>query len=245
MKSISLDERYSVQIDGTSDGTQDKYYYQGIWYKTDNFGGEGKNEALASQILECTDIKDYVIYEEVEINGAKGCCSRTFLKENEEYVSIYRLHRNIKGTDIAGVFAAMDFDDQADYIVNFVKKETGVDIEHMLGELFWIDRIILNEDRHFNNIGLIFDGSNFRPAPIFDNGKSFFVGNGKYDLEKSVRENIRIVKFRPFTASIEMMQRRFPVSVNVDEEKLRKLVEKETDGIHKEVIKERMTHLIC
>ena len=171
MKSINLDEQYRVQIDGTSDGAQDKYYYQGTWYKTDSFGGEGKNEVLASQILACTDIKDYITYEEVKINDVNGCCSSSFLKADEEYVSIYRLHRNIKGTDIAGVFSKMDFDDQADYIIDFVKKETGVDINHMLGELFWLDGIILNEDRHFNNIGLIFDGNSFRPAPIFDNGK--------------------------------------------------------------------------
>ena len=40
-----------------------------------------------------------------------------------------------------------------------------------------LDELILNDDRHFNNLGLLFDGDSFKPAPIFDNGKSLLVGH--------------------------------------------------------------------
>ncbi|MBQ4231772.1 MAG: hypothetical protein II699_00710 [Lachnospiraceae bacterium] len=129
MREVTIDEKYRVIIDGTSDGTQDKYFKDGIWYKTDRYGGEGHNEALVSKLLSCTNIDNYVEYEEVIINGHKGCCSSNFLNKNEEYVSIYRLHANSVGGDIAKKLMYMDYDDQVDYVRNFVKNETGLNVD--------------------------------------------------------------------------------------------------------------------
>ena len=120
MRSVELGEEYLVNEKGTSDGNQDKYFKDGIWYKTDHFGGEGSHEFIASMLLNCSDLSsdEYVSYEQVMINGKKGCSSKSFLNDNEEYVSLYRLHQNIKGNDIASVLQRMDFDDQAEYVIS-------------------------------------------------------------------------------------------------------------------------------
>lgn len=238
IEKIELSPEYLVYIDGTSDGTQDKYYKNGIWYKPDKLGTEGYNEYFTSEILKCTSLSKnkYVEYNEAIINGMSGCQSFSFLKEQEEYVSLYRLHKNITGRDIAVIFQQMDFDEQAEFLVDFVRKETGVDIREMLGELLFIDGITLNDDRHMNNIGLIFDGNDFRPAPIFDNGKSFFCGNKQYDDKKSVQENIKYVKSRPFTATNELAQQHFPVDVTIDMNKLQEFLTSQPDNIQKKVV---------
>lgn len=235
---IELTPEYLVYIDGTSDGAQDKYFKNGIWYKPDKLGTEGYNEYFASEILKCTNLdkSKYVEYQEIIINGVPGCQSPSFLKGQEEYVSLYRLYKNVTGRDIATVFARMDLDDETEFLVDFVKKETGVDIKQMLGELFFIDGITLNDDRHLNNIGLIFDGTEFRPAPIFDNGKSFFCGNKQYDNMKSIQENIKYVKSKPFTATNKLVQHYFPVDIKINTSKLQKFLASQPDNIQKKVV---------
>lgn len=247
IEQIELGPEYLVYIDGTSDGTQDKYFKDGIWYKPDKLGTEGYNEYFASEILKCTNLDKfkYVEYKEVVINGVPGCRCSSFLKENEEYVSLYRLHKNITGRDIAAIFQRMDFDDQADFLVDFVKRETGVNINEMLGELMFIDGITLNDDRHMNNIGLIFDGKDFRPAPIFDNGKSFFCGNKHYDEMNSLKDNLRYVKSRPFIATNALALKRFPVDIKINQDKLQAFLESQPDNIQKKVVSYTMKKWIA
>ncbi|MBQ4059725.1 MAG: hypothetical protein IJD40_12480 [Lachnospiraceae bacterium] len=237
MRQIHIGQEYAVNIDGTSDGTQDKYYKDGIWYKTDRFGGEGFNEYVASRILECTSIQNFVKYEEVEINGIAGCQSANFLADDEEYISIYRLHQNLIGTNIANLLYKMDFDDQYDYLSRFVKEETNLELSHVVGEIFFVDNLILNEDRHLNNIGFIYDGNKFRPAPIFDNGKSFFCGNKRYDASKTLKENMAQTKIQPFKLPRRLLLKKFPVEVSWDWDKVQSLLDElEYRPLHQEVL---------
>ncbi len=246
MEEIYLDSKYLVYDDGTSDGTQDKYFKDGIWYKVDRYGGEGYNEELSSKLLSCTDLHldEFVNYQQVIINGKMGCKSNSFLQGHEEYVSIYRLHKNVTGIDIATVFSNMDFEDQADYIVSFVSKETGLNIEKMLGNIFFVDKLILNDDRHFNNIGLIFDGDSFREAPIFDNGKSFFCGNKSYNLKRGYQQNLRSVRFKPFITSIGMMQQRFPSDININWDRMNCFLNEIQLELHKTILLQQLKPIL-
>ncbi|MBP8969146.1 MAG: hypothetical protein KBG42_07685 [Lachnospiraceae bacterium] len=203
---ISLDGRYLITDNGTSDGTQIKYFVNNKWYKIDRYGGEGVCEELVSHILKLSnfDPDEYVSYESIRINGEDGCVSNNFLNENDSFITLYRLHFNIYGTDPALVTSKMDYDDAIEYILNFVKANTKVDISTYLANTFVLDALILNEDRHFNNLGLIYDGTEFRPAPIFDNGKSLFIGNKNYDPQKNMSENKNKAFAKAFSGSFEL-----------------------------------------
>ncbi len=203
---ISIDNRYLITDSGTSDGTQIKYNYQNKWYKIDRYGGEGICEELVSKVLEISDYNadEYVKYNSIRINDENGCVSENFLSNGETFLTIYRLHFNILGKDPAVVTSAMDYDDAIEYIIDFVKKNTKVDISTYLANTFALDALILNEDRHFNNLGLIYDGAKFRPAPIFDNGKSLFIGNNKYDKNKKMSENKSKAFAKAFSGSFEL-----------------------------------------
>lgn len=65
----------------------------------------------------------------------------------------------------------------------------------------------MNEDRHFNNLGLIYDGERYRTAPVFDNGKSLFVGNSKYKASNLTAQNRRIAYAKAFSGSFELNMR--------------------------------------
>ena len=179
LENFNISDSYLVRTSGTSDGTQDKYFKDNKWFKLDRYGNEGLAEYTASQILKLSGIfsKDYVEYTPCLINGKPGCYSTNFLSENESFITLYRLYKNVTGRDLATVCSKMDYDDGIDYVINFVKEQTGVDIQEYLANTFILDEIILNEDRHFNNLGIIYNETDFRTAPIFDNGKSFLIGN--------------------------------------------------------------------
>ncbi|MBO6147803.1 MAG: hypothetical protein J6O55_00505 [Lachnospiraceae bacterium] len=203
---IEIDDRYIVQADGTSDGTQIKYFFNNKWYKLDSYGGEGEAEELASNILGlCHYSKEnFVTYKSIIINGQKGCVSGNFLKDGETYITLYRLYKNIIGRDLAFVTSGMDYDDAIEYVVSFVDKYTGLDIRPYLADTFLLDELILNEDRHFNNLGIISGGQGYRTAPIFDNGRSLFIGNKRYDPENDIQKNRSRAFAKAFSGSFSL-----------------------------------------
>ena len=205
IEEFSLSDEYLVRTSGTSDGTQDKYYKDGLWFKLDRYGGEGLAETVASLILKESGLAPnlFVEYKPCLINGKNGCYSKNFLKENESFITLYRLYKNVTGRDLATVCSKMDYDDAIEYTVNFIKEHTKLDIREYLANTFYLDMLILNEDRHFNNLGLIFDDKKFHIGPIFDNGKSFLIGNKKAKDCKKLDEKISHAYAKVFSPSFQ------------------------------------------
>ncbi len=242
MKNITISEDYKVNISGTSDGNQDKYYLDGIWYKQDHFGCEGFNEAFVSELLEVAEYPEegFVKYESLLINGEHGCASRDFTKPGEQVVSIYRLYESSRGKDIEEDIRRMDMDDAIEYTLRFVVENTGLDLRSYFADIFYLDSVILNTDRHLNNIAVIFDRDtgDYRQAPIFDNGRSFFCGDKKYDPSLSIDENIGHLNFRPFSSSAILMAEYLKESrrLDFDRERVWKWLQTRPESMAKEVI---------
>ena len=206
IKSFDIDDSYLVRTSGTSDGTQDKYYKDGLWFKLDRYGGEGIAETAASIILEEAGLPacNFVKYEPCLINGKRGCFSHNFLKETESFITLYRLYKNVRGRDLAEVTSKMDYDDAIEYVLHFVKEQTNLDLHEYLANTFALDRIILNEDRHFNNLGIIYNEVEFKIAPIFDNGKSFFIGNKRVIEVQTLNEKLKHSFSKCFSPSFDI-----------------------------------------
>ena len=204
-----IEDDFLVRTSGTSDGTQDKFFKDGLWFKLDRYGGEGIAETVASIILEESglDSSKFVKYTPCLINGKSGCYSKNFLNEDESFITFYRLFKNVTGRDLAELCSKMDYDDAIEYVISFVKQQTNLDIREYLANTFALDKVILNDDRHFNNMGIIFDGTNFKTAPIFDNGKSFLIGNKKAKKFESISEKIKTAFAKCFSPSFEMNER--------------------------------------
>ena len=221
VENFSISDEYLVRASGTSDGTQDKFFKDGLWFKLDRHGGEGIAQTTASLILKNCGLapSKFVEYYPCVINGKNGCYSKNFLKEDESFITIYRLYKNVTGRDLAQVCATMDYDDAIEYVINFVKKQTNLDIHEYLANTFALDKAILNEDRHFNNLGLIYDGTEFYTAPIFDNGKAFLIGNKMAAEQSSLQEKIRKAYAKSFSPSFELNYKylRAYATIKIDE----------------------------
>ena len=206
MFEISIDKKYIVSDIGTSDGTQVKYYLDNYWYKTDRYGGEALAECIATIIERNSNLKDdeYVCYEQGVVNGEKACRGLHFLKgKDESFVSFYRLYSNVYGENLAEVTSSMKPEERVEYVLKFIKEYTELDVRRYLANTFAIDRIMINEDRHFNNLGVIMGKDEFRVAPIFDNGKALLVGNYSYSRYDTIQEKVKKVIARPFSGSHE------------------------------------------
>lgn len=220
MFDINLSKEYIVEIDGTSEGTQIKFYKDNYWYKLDSAGGEGISEELCAKILSFSSLTDreYVCYESGLINNTAGCRSRNFLADGEEFITLYRFYQLMTGEKLNDKINTLNTPrERADFVLSFFRGAIGLDLNHYFAKIFTLDYIILNEDRHFNNLGFIrsADGS-YREAPIFDNGKSLLVGNPSVNRHLSLEENVKRTIARPFSGSFEKNMELFGTGFQLD-----------------------------
>lgn len=211
-----------VMVSGSGIGAQKKYYENGFWYKQNTVGYEGNAEYLASIVLSCSNILDFVKYEECKINGKDGCVSKNFLLPTESYISLQRLYDIYHGGQLSEQILMLEnIKDRIIFVTNFIDEKTGLNIKEYLGKMLTFDMVILNTDRHFNNFGILVDvsKSKYRTAPIFDNGNSLLSNINEFPFDLSIKENIEKVEGRPFSANLEIqaMEAGFGLKVNYAE----------------------------
>lgn len=165
----------------SSKGNQEKWQDNKIWYKVDQFGYEALTETFTSKLLEYSNIeKDtpftFVRYDiqKVKVHGFErvACASKSFLKKDQSIVTLSGLYKKAYASPLKKKLAALPSDKKRImYLVDFTRELTGLDnFDKYLTLLFEVDSIILNDDRHLNNIAVVEDNGKFSYCPIFDNG---------------------------------------------------------------------------
>ncbi len=173
MTNYLIDKKYAVLSRADSSfGNQPKFKKDDYWYKYNNTGNEGLAEQLISDVLSCSSMTNYVSYEYCQINGRTGCRSEDMLNPGEMLLPFSQLYYNATGGIFADDVWAVNEHDRFDFIVDFIKDETGVDCSRYLFDNLTLDMLTRNPDRHYKNLALILtnDGE-FKTAPIFDNGQ--------------------------------------------------------------------------
>lgn len=234
-----ISNEYIVMQEGTSEGTQIKYRKDGYWYKKDSRGHEGRAEYLASRLLDFSTLgrEEYIQYEEGMINECSGCRSRNFLGDGMELITFYRLYYNAVGKNLAQVIDAMNrMEDRIEYVIDFIRQICGLDVRPYLCKILTLDMIILNEDRHLNNLALVMKDDIFYPAPIFDNGVSLLTANKSINRHFSVEENVRRVTARPFSGSHEKMVEYLGRGFSLDYEAAIAWLEGEPESLERDVM---------
>ena len=166
----------------SSKGNQLKWEQDGWWYKADAFGYESLAEVVVSRLLAQSNISDAVRYEPVAIRYQgkiyRGCRSRNFRAQGEELVTLERIARSCTGFGLAKQMAHIaDVGERIGYMEELVRNVTGIqDFGVYLTKMLEIDAFFLNEDRHTNNIALLYDPAKreYRLCPFFDMGLSLF-----------------------------------------------------------------------
>lgn len=180
----------NLGYNSTSKGNQHKYYdvlnkryikgqfeYQGVLWK--DYMVENLSSIIGSQLN--TEIK--VVKQNIVklSNGNMGCISDDFAID-KEWVPLAKLTDTVKlSKNFNKSFRV--FSD----ILN-VYTSIGIDIElskEYLSTMIILDFLLGNEDRHFNNIGVLFDinTSRYDISPLFDFGLGLFEHDTKYDVK--------------------------------------------------------------
>ena len=232
MRDYRLSPAALVMVQGSSKGTQPKYYEDGYWYKVNNVGYEGLAERLVSMILSHSNIRNFVEYEQCMINGRPGCRSKNFIQGNESFISFQRLYELYTGENLQNdIRVIADPRDRIQYVVDFVFDHTSVDCSEYLSQILALDMLILNTDRHFNNLGIIVDAETglCSTAPIFDNGNSLLSDWERFHKD-TLEENIELVYGQPFSSSLEAQARYAGIGLAVDYDGLELELENEKDS---------------
>lgn len=219
-----------VMVAGSSIGTQKKFYEHGYWYKQNSLGYEGTAEYLSSVVLSCSNIDRYVTYERCTINGCPGCRSANFLAEGETYVSLQRLYDTYHGGQLSERIRLIDRPkERIQYVTRYVQDIIGLDMSEQFSKLLAFDMLILNTDRHFNNIGIIADTKRqiYKNAPVFDNGNALLSNVGIFDFDTPVEDHIEKVVGQPFSASLERQALEAGIGLKLNYHALREKLQKE------------------
>lgn len=200
----------------SSKGNQIKAKIGDIWYKCDYLGYEGLSEYVASKLLKKSNVEecDFVSYETEQIQYKEkvffGCKSENFLKEGESFITLEKLFKEKYGKSlyiemfkIGEPIARIEF--LLSFISQYVNRQTFL---VYLVKTITLDTLILNEDRHTSNMGLIVTKEGkYRICPIFDNGAAFLSDTTlSYPLTKDVIELIKNVDSKTFSIKFDVQQ---------------------------------------
>lgn len=193
----------------SSKGNQEKWQDGGIWYKLDQFGYEALAEVFTSQLLEYSNVETnfpftFVRYrmERLLVHGRErtGCSSQNFLKAGESIITLAHLFRQYTGRPLSETLSRITSDKKRmAYLAEETANITGLfEFPQYLTLLFEIDGLVLNDDRHLNNIAVISRGGSFDYCPIFDQGAGLLSNIMYNPFEIIPKSLISQEKARPF-----------------------------------------------
>lgn len=154
------------------------------------FRQEPFNEVVASKIANELGIP-VVNYSLRYVDGYPYSECADFIKDDEELVTAYQINKVLKKSNNDSNYA---------HLVKCANKLGIKDFEDYLNKLIVFDFIIANEDRHFNNFGIIRNAKTLDivgPAPIYDSGSSF----GFDKLDADIKE-FKDIEAKPFKKDI-------------------------------------------
>lgn len=188
-------------------GKGELWLYKGGTFGYANAGNEPFSEYYASQIAERMGI-DAVKYELENWMGILASKCRLFTDIDTSYIPAGRIVRT------GGIDACLKY-----------FKKLGEEFYQQLADMLVFDAVIINEDRHFGNFGVLRDNRSGRitaPAPVFDNGISllcYAVKDDFDDIDRYVRE-----RTNPYGAGNDFMTLAKRVMGPGQKAKLRRLI---------------------
>lgn len=175
-----------------------------------NSGLEPYSEFYASQIARKMEL-NHIDYDLSKWKGKLCSTCVLFTSEDVSFIPIGRLVKN------GGI----------DAVITYYKK-IGDDFYQELVDMLVFDAVILNEDRHFGNFGLLIDSHTNKiiaPAPIFDNGLSllcYAMDDDFKDIDSYVSTRLPAT-YQNFISFVK------PLMTSRQKNKLRKLIDFQFD----------------
>ena len=199
MDKVEIDKYSPLHKTGhISKGDQRKWKIENLWYKADYMGYESLAEVLVSKLLDRSELSyPFVRYEPVQIEYKEqvisGCVSEDFLKKNEILIPVEKLYRQYMGESLA--IRLTDFEEVTEriqYMVEQVERITEIEgFGKYITAMLEIDAFFVNEDRHTNNIAVIYNEKTQRYSlsPLFDQGLCIFADTS-VDIQLEAAEEL-------------------------------------------------------
>ncbi len=180
------------------------------------------NEVLASEICKRLgfDHVTYTLDTYKDIVVSKCPC---FINKDTELITAYQVINNMNRHD-----SLEDYEDYVKVLEEHNIKDAKIKLENM----YILDFLIMNEDRHLNNFGIIRDVNTLKwvdVAPIFDNGQSLNIQD--YNDEEVIISGYGrlFYEIKPFNEIIKVVKN----IKRIDISKLDGIVEWFDDLLHK------------
>ena len=188
----------------SSKGNQYKYQRDGKWYKKDSLGYEAAAEVVTSYILKHSNVMHYVdYYPYKDSQDNVYAVSEDFNIPDKILVTLYRQYKASTGKDINKDFSRLSTEER---ILKSVEIINAKYYGEYLTAMLELDSLILNEDRHFNNVIYFKDklSDTCSLAPLFDNGAAFLSDiTIDYPIGERVSALVSKVKSKPFNVSFK------------------------------------------
>ena len=196
------------------------------------------NEILASEICDRLGFKhvEYTLDTYKDVVVSKCPC---FINKDTELITCYQIRNNMKRHD--------NEEDYEDYIK--VLEDNGIkDARTKIENMYILDFLIMNEDRHLNNFGIIRDVNTLKwldVAPIFDNGMALNVPYYSDDEVIIAGEGRFFYEVKPFDEIIKIVSDLKRINIS----KLDGIVEWFDDLLHQyqniTKMSDKRIHLLC
>lgn len=171
MKSVSIRNNSKNSLAGE----QKKFNIDGKWYKIDAVSGQGFVEYLSRLVVNYSNIR-YKIpdYIPLIINGKTGCVSSD-ISDNNRLVTLSNLYMEYTGRKLEiDTCNLPDIRSKIACTLDFLCNTVGMNynmIGNFFNVLFQLDTLLINPDRHFNNIEFIVSSMGYQPI-LIDFGRS-------------------------------------------------------------------------
>lgn len=148
---------------------------------------EPYNEVLATVIMKRLGI-DCAEYKLTLIGDKPYSACKDFITSETELVTAHNILKSVKKPNDKSVF---------EHYIACCKGLGIEDIQHRINQMLALDYIIVNEDRHLNNFGLIRNAETLEytsAAPIYDNGTSMWFNTATPNIKAGARD----ISSKPF-----------------------------------------------
>lgn len=140
------------------------------------------------------DIVKYKLCEVIIDNSIKtiACESKEFKPIGYKEFSFGKLMQ-------IGKLPILQYNNISNYrdLINDCKKHLRIDIQSYIDTILIFDSLILNDDRHYGNFGILSNNIDIQTMPLFDNGNSLFCHKHTEDITYD-KDLINYLKFKPF-----------------------------------------------
>ena len=148
---------------------------------------EPYNEVIATAIMKRLGI-DCAEYKLTLIGDKPYSACKDFITSETELVTAHNILKSVKKPNDKSVF---------EHYIACCKGLGIEDIQHRINQMLALDFIIVNEDRHLNNFGLIRNAETLEytsAAPIYDNGTSMWFNTSTPNIKAGARD----ISSKPF-----------------------------------------------